>query len=658
MSEQASSWSLPPLVVLPEREFQSTSLLDRLESFVSSWPTETVVYARARRVARSLVRQQGAYRDFSDAQLSARMSEVREKLRRHGHHSPYLVEGIGLLQERMKRGSDMTISREQVIAACALLDGVLVESPEDGNKMMPVMISAIIAGWSGFHVHVILADDNLVRHYLEQFRKTLEWCGLSAASIEHTSDMTARKQAYQGDLVMTTAKELAFDYLRDRLGRNEEQKNLAVKLRLLQGRNNRPEPVISSGLQFALVHDADQILLDDARAPVEIANATDPQQEKRWARKTLNAVASLTPGADYILHDNDPGIELTREGAARLEELAEGVDGLWDSKHRREESILQGLAALHLLNRNEHYLVESGRIRIPDQRRVERLSGFPLRDGMLQLLQHKEGCDVTGRRETVATTTFMRLFQRYTHLSGISRTRHRFRHEYRSLYHLHRLKLTSRRTSRPVISKPGIYNTCEERRETLLERIAEVSMEGSNCIVCTVTQQESTLVSGMLERRQIVSCVVSEETEGPLQEMTMSLSGKKPVITTMPVLTRMVALIDHNTSQQNGPLHLFLVAALESRRAESRLKMLSRLSDGRMVIERMCSLDEPFFRDLGKSPLSGLLASQHPFAVSLHDHILSRMQRQEEKKSMRSRRALMKRDLSIHSFISYRGNIR
>ena len=657
MSEQVSSWSLPPLVEHPEREPQSTSFLERLESLISARPRETGLHFRASRVAGSLARQQDQYSIYSDAELSARMREIHEKLRRHGHHSPHVVEGLGLLQEVMARNTGTTLSREQVMSAFALLERVLVESPEDDNKMVAVTMSAIIACWSGFHVHVILANDYLVRHYFTQFRDVFDLCGLTAASVEHTSDISARKSAYGGDLVLTTAKELAFDYLRDRIGRDEAKRNLAMKLRRLQGRQKASDLIVSGGLQFALVHDADQVLLDDARAPVEIANATDPQAERRWAGKTLEAVASLTQGTDYILHDNDPGIELTMEGATKLEELAEGVDGLWDSKRRREESVLQALVAIHRLDRNDHYLVESGSIMIPDQRRVERLSGFPLRDGMLQLLQLKEGCEVTGRRETIATTTFMRLFQRYRHLSGISRTHHPFRHEYSALYHLQRLNVKSKRASSPVKSRPRIFKTYEEKWGELIERIADVSKDGTNSVVCTASHKESEQICEMLHRRQIASRVISEEMEDPLQQMTLSLSENRTVVTTMPLLKRVVALIDHNTRPQGG-LRLFLVAASESRRAESTLNTLSRLSGGAMLIERLYSLDEPFFTDVGESRTLRLLASTRPFAVLLHDYILSRMQHREEKKSLRSRRALMKHDQSIYSYISYRGNLR
>jgi hypothetical protein len=151
--------------------------------------------------------------------------------------------------------------------------------------------------------------------------------------------------------------------------------------------------------------------------------------------------------------------------------------------------------------------------------------------------------------------------------------------------------------------------------------------------------------------------MLSEEMEDPLREMTLSLSENGTVVTTIPLLTRALALIDHN-SRSVGPLYLFLVGASESRRDESRLNTLSRLSEGLMVIERLCSLDEPFFLDSGQSWLLRLLASQNPVVASIHGHLLSRMQHREEKKSMRLRRALMKRDQSIHSFISYRGNIR
>ena len=657
MSEQVSSWSLPPLVVLPEREPRSTSLLDRMESFLSAWPREAGLRYRARRVAGSLARQQDAFKDYSDAELSSQMREVREKLRHHGHHSPYMEEGLALLREMIVRGPGIVVTREQIMSACALLDGVLVESPEADNKMVPVTMAAILACWSGFHVHLILANDDLVGHCFGQFRDLFALCGVNAASVVHASGITARKQAWQGNLVLTTAKELAFDYLRDRVGRDGAQRNLAIKLRQLQGRTSASDPMLSSGLQFALVHEADQVLLDDSRSPVDIANSTDPLKERQWAAKTLQAAVSLAEGTDYILHDHDSGIELTREGLERLEDLAEGIDGLWDSKHRREMSILQGLVAIHRLNRDDHYLVENGRIMIPDQRRVEQVSGFLLRDGMLQLLQLKEGCEVTGRRETVATTSFMRLFQRYTHLSGISRAQHRLRHEYRTLYHLHRLKLASTAAPRPVRPRPGIFNTSREKRDALIERIAHVSNQGSNSIVCVSTHEESVQICDMLDHRQIACRMISDETQDPLRETVLSLSGKRSVVTTMPVLMRLVALIDHKTMPE-GPLHLFVAATSETRRAETRLNSLSRLSDRRMVIERICSLDEPFFQDFGNSFLLKLLAGKHPLAVAMHGHILSRMQHLHEKKAMRLRRALMKRDQSIHSYISYRGNIR
>src|SRR4029077_6038218 len=205
--------------------------------------------------------------------------------------------------------------------------------------------------------------------------------GLTVGVITHEQDPLARRAAYACDVTYCTNKELAFDYLRDRLAVGRQPNRIQLQLEKLYGDATRLRNLVLRGLCFGIVDEADSILVDEARVPLIISGSGGQVLEKPiyetgwggvlWRKPIVHAglvlAGPLTRGYDFEIDPRERSIRLTPAGQARLATHAKDLAGFWSGPRRREELVRQALTALHLFHRDAHYLVRDEKVQIIDE---------------------------------------------------------------------------------------------------------------------------------------------------------------------------------------------------------------------------------------------------------------------------------------------------
>ena len=119
-------------------------------------------------------------------------------------------------------------------------------------------------------MHIVTVNDYLARRDAEQFRPVYQALGLTVGLVEHGQQPRERQQAYACDVTYCTNKELVFDYLRDRLalGSRRARARFLIDRVFRQGSPATQPTLLLRGLHFAIVDEADSVLIDEARTPL------------------------------------------------------------------------------------------------------------------------------------------------------------------------------------------------------------------------------------------------------------------------------------------------------------------------------------------------------------------------------------------------------
>ena len=209
-------------------------------------------------------------------------------------------------------------------------------------------------------MHIITVNDYLARRDAEQFRSAYNALGLTVGVVEHGQQAQDRQRAYACDVTYCTNKELVFDYLRDRLalGARRGRARLLIDELFKTRLAGQSQRLLLRGLHFAIVDEADSVLIDEARTPLILSGMPGEAENDAGLYETaLDFARRLVPGEDFQVLANQKAIRLTAHGEGRMAELTVGLQGLWAIRRAREELVQQALSALHFFRRDVQYIV-------------------------------------------------------------------------------------------------------------------------------------------------------------------------------------------------------------------------------------------------------------------------------------------------------------
>jgi len=450
---------------------------------------------------------------LTGAAFDARVREVRARLAAEGFADEPAAQSFALVREATRRVLAKPQFHTQLIAGHIMLAGKLAEMHTGEGKTLAAVLTAATGALAGVPVHVITANDYLVVRDAQMLEPVYRMLGLTAGTVTRPDDQAKRRAAYGCDITYCTAKELTFDYLRDRLVRRGMQSELHERVRRMEG-GKAALPLLLRGLCMAVVDEADSILIDEARTPLIISQPRVNPQKQAYVEQALRLAMQLAPVRDFVVDREVQAALISPQGRNTVAELAAPLGGLWEDRRHREEIIALALAAHHVYERDRDYLVRERKIVMIDQTTGRVAPGRVWSRGLQQLLEIKEGCPPTGEQETIAQITYQRFFPRYHHLCGMSGTLAEAQAELRSVYRLDVAHVPLRRPSRRRRLPTRVYGSRQAKWDAVITRLRALHASGRPVLVGTDSVADSDHLSVLLAAERLPHAVLNARNDG------------------------------------------------------------------------------------------------------------------------------------------------
>jgi preprotein translocase subunit SecA len=507
-----------------------------------------------------------------DTALAALAKGMRARFRSEGFSARLSGECFALVREAAARTLGKRHYESQLLAGWALLQGRLVEMQTGEGKTFAATLAASAAALAGYPVHVITVNDYLAARDAEEMGPLYRFLGLTVGVVVQERTRAERRAAYACSVTYCTNKDLAFDYLRDRVALARRASRLHLALERLRGDAAREEDLVLRGLYFGIVDEADSIFIDEARTPLILSATSKSGTAEQDCQRALAFARELAPGEDYSIDLAERSITLGERAKSRLAAHAAGLAGPWSSTRVREELVTQALTALLLFRRDQHYVVVDGKVQIVDESTGRVMPDRSWEHGLHQMIEVKEGCPPTESRETLARLTYQRLFRRYLRLSGMTGTAQEVAREIASVYRLAVVRVPLHRPSRRDYLGTTFCATLAEKWAAVAESVERIARIGRRpVLIGTRSVEASEALSAVLTARGIEHALLNAKQDKAEAEV-VALAGEAGRVT---VATNMAG---RGTDIRLGPgvvesggLHVILTEYHDSRRIDRQL---------------------------------------------------------------------------------------
>ena len=445
-----------------------------------------------------------------------------------------VLAGIG---EAARRRLGLWPHPVQFAAARVLLSGRLAEMGTGEGKTLVAAIAATAMAASGVAVHVISTNDYLAQRDCEEMSPLFAFFGLGGGVVQGGMQADDRRQAYAHPICYVSGKELVFDYLKDRLaGHGVLPAQLSQLQQLVRpGRDGAGagRPLIPA-LHFAIVDEADSVLIDEARTPMILsreAPGVHPPALLHWA---VAAARTLSVGRHFQLLP-DRSVELLPGAVAACPPLPDDLPGAWRSATWRAQILRQALSALHLFTLDQHYILADGKVQIVDESTGRVMADRSWEQGLHQLIEVKEGVALTPGRETLARMTFQRFFRRYYLLAGLTGTAAEAARELWTVYRLPVHRLPPNRVSQRRRAPDRWLPDAVDKWQAVAEAAAAASARGQPVLVGTRSVEASEQVAAEFQRRGVAHVVLNARQDAEEAQIVAAagMAGRITVATNM-----------------------------------------------------------------------------------------------------------------------------
>ena len=593
--------------------------------------------------------------DASDAALRAETGEIAAALRRDDLASPASARAFALVREMSERVLGLRHHDVQLLGGRVMLDGGLAEMDTGEGKTLTAVLPAATAALAGIPVHVVTVNDYLAQRDVRNLAPLYEALGLRVAVVTADDDPDTRRRAYRADVTYVTNKELAFDYLKDRIALAGVRGELALRLAGLAAGRAADELLLLRGLRFAIVDEADSVLVDEARTPLIISAPASQDEHAEMIHQALELAGKLRRGEHFALDRGSLQAWLTPAGRNATKEWAETQGGLWSAPVRREELATQALTVVHLFERDEHYLVRDDTVQIIDEYTGRVMPDRQWHRGIQQLVEAKEGVPLSGVRDPRARISYQRFFRRYLRLAGMTGTAREVAGEMRAIYGLSVRRVPPHRESRRETWPVRVLPDPHAKWQAIAARAAELRASGRPTLIGTRSVAASEQASAALTARGVPHRVLNARQDEEEADI-VSRAGEPGAVT---VATNMAGrgtdIALHRDVIRAGGLHVILSERHEAGRIDRQLAGRCGRQGDPGSVEAILSLEDPILRSHGRKRLLGLagrLGNPHPGLSRL---ALGLAQRRAERGHRRTREAVQRSDLALSDLLAFSG---
>lgn len=606
----APAYVLPRQRIYMEKPERRENALDELAVSAQASFVAAAARRRAQRLNKILPLVEShaeEFRALATEDFRGAVREVATALRREADFSDETTaRSLALIREMADRILGMRHFDVQIVGAFAMIKGMLAEMATGEGKTLTATLVAGTMGLAGIPVHVVTVNDYLVQRDAEMMRPLYAQLGLSVGIVVAGQSPQVRRAAYACDITYCTNKELAFDYLRDRMLLGQSAGDLTLKMEALSGSSPRTRELRLRGLHFALVDEADSVLVDEARTPLIISGAAASEISGDAIARALELAATLEGGTDYVLVLEERRVFLTAAGQARVAAFAEGLGPPWRSVITRDELTRQALSAIHLFRKGEQYVVSEGKVQIVDEYTGRIMPDRFWSDGLHQMVEHKEGCTHSDRRTTIARITYQRFFRRYRRLAGMSGT---LQPVARELWRIYRMPVVTIPTAKPIrrIHAPDVVvATDEEKWKLIIARVASLHALGVPILLGTRSVASSERASAELQAAGLPHTVLNAEQNKREAEIVADAGQRGRITVATNMAGRGTDIRLGEGMDELGGLHVIMTERHDARRIDLQLAGRSGRQGQSGYFESILSLEDPLLDNLAGMVLSHL----------------------------------------------------
>jgi preprotein translocase subunit SecA len=472
---------------------------------------------------------------MSERGLDSWVADIRKKLVIKGMSDEVTARAFATIREIAARELGMKHFDCQLIGGWVMLQGNIAEMQTGEGKTLTATLPAGCAAMAGIPVHVVTVNDYLVERDARLMRPIYQRLGLTVGYVVEGMDDVQRQQAYSCDVTYCTAKQLAFDYLRDRLVLKQFNSSLEFKLESLYSTKPVSKQLLLRGLNYVIVDEADSIFIDEARTPLILSCKTDNTQQEAVHREAIWLARQLKDDSYYVIDQKARSVELTQYGQDYLAELALLMRGVWQGSRRRNALVEQALVALHLYERDVHYIVDEGVITIIDENTGRTMPDRSWEAGLHQMIEEKEACEQSGQTETLARISYQSFFRRYLRLSGMTGTATEVRKELNKVYELDVVIIPTNKPVQRIIRPECVYTNSDAKWRAIINSIRIEHDKGRPVLVGTRTLKDSEYLSEQLTQAGLKHQVLNAKQDREEADIVASagLCGQVTVATNM-----------------------------------------------------------------------------------------------------------------------------
>lgn len=641
-----------------ERTDPRENWLTKLEGAVRATPRSMLQWLQGglyRSKLAKINRLESELRLLDDEELQTKCHELRASMGREGLKGHLVTRCFALVREASRRVIGLRHYDVQIIAGLTMLDGAVAEMDTGEGKTITAALTATAAAYGGLSVHVITVNEYLAVRDSETLAPIYRFMGLDVAVVTNGLSPQERSRIYGANIVYTSNNEITFDYLRDRIVLGRQPNILRMKLSHLLGDVDVQNRLVMRGLHFAIVDEADSVLIDEARTPLIISQETDGEDERQWAEQAFQIVEDFVDGQHYRIKLDERRIELLDAGLQEMTLRSEIMGGIWLNRIRREEAGRQTLAAKFLFKNGEHYLINDGKVEIVDEYTGRLMPDRSWSDGLHQLIELKEACEVTSRKNPIARMTYQRFFRRYMRLAGMTGTASEVRGELWSVYRLAVRRIPPNRTSRRKKLKTIICPTEDEKWRRIVERTASWHAMGRPVLIATRSVIASQTIAEWLQDAGLSHVVLNAERSAEEAEIIAQAGcpGQITVATNMAGRGVDIA-IDAQVIEQGG-LHIILSERHDAGRIDRQMEGRTARRGEPGTCVAILSMDDPLL-DVLPSNILRTIGRQGGFPGRLCGLLsMARAQWRAERSHAKERKILLRQDRRLGVLFAFSG---
>ena len=460
----------------------------------------------------------------SDNELRERFQSLREQAGEGTSLDDLLPETFAIVREVGKRTMGMRHFDVQLIGGMVLHGGSIAEMKTGEGKTLTATTAVVLNALAGKGVHLVTVNDYLARRDAEWMSPIYTFLGLEVGILQNMQGYEDKHAAYAADVTYGTNSEFGFDYLRDNMAENLEEK-------------------VQRSHPFGIVDEVDNILIDEARTPLIISGAPEQAADLyvKFARLAPQMESGKQPDGmdprmkkewvaefDFEFDEKHKTVAVTERGVAKAERFM-GIDHLYRAENgHMVNHLIQSLKAQSLYKRGVDYEVIDGEVKIIDEFTGRILDGRRWSEGLHQAVEAKEGVRVQEENQTLATITLQNYFRMYEKLSGMTGTALTEATEFMKIYKLGVVQVP---TNQPMVradKNDQVYKTREGKWQAVVSEIAKRHEDGQPVLVGTISVEVSELLGDRLREKGIRHTVLNAKPEHAEREGEIVAEAGQP----------------------------------------------------------------------------------------------------------------------------------